>query len=122
MLNIVYRKGMVRNRTFNNTNNISKATNQYTTDVVNNFKINKVSNLKKAYYKFIDNAVIYKHNTIYTNDNTNVIKMNKLVHFNDNHYFTKKIEHTNTTINNITRHNHNNYEHNVTLRNELMNI
>ena len=27
--------------------------------------------------------------------------------------FTKKIEHTSNIINNITRHSHNNYEHNV---------
>ena len=28
-------------------------------------------------------------------------------------YFTKKLEHTNNKPNNITGHNHNNYEHNV---------
>ena len=39
--------------------------------------------------------------------------MNKLVSFNDNNYFTKKIEHTNYITNDITRHNHNNFEHNV---------
>ena len=31
-------------------NNISKNINQYNTDVVNNYKINKVSNLKNTYY------------------------------------------------------------------------
>ena len=39
--------------------------------------------------------------------------MNKLVNFNDNSYFTKKIDHKNNITNNITRHHHNNYEHNV---------
>ena len=34
------------NRTFNNTDNISKNRNQYATDVVNDYKTNKVSNLK----------------------------------------------------------------------------
>ena len=50
---------------------------------------------------------------MYTNANTNVIKINTLVDFNDNKYVTKKMEHTNNTTNNITRHNRNNYEHNV---------
>ena len=31
----------------------------------------------------------------------------------DNQYFTKKINNTSTTSNIVTRHNHNNYEHNV---------
>ena len=38
---------MYDNITFNNTNNISKHINQYTNDVVNNCKINKVSNIKR---------------------------------------------------------------------------
>ena len=57
----------------NNTYNISKAINQYTTDVVNNYKINKASNLKKTLH-FIDDAVVNKHNAIYINDNINVTK------------------------------------------------
>ena len=36
------------NRTFNNTNNISKNVHQYTNHAVNNFKFNKVSNLKNT--------------------------------------------------------------------------
>ena len=36
------------NRTFNNTNNIYKHINQYSTDINNNYKINKVSNVKKT--------------------------------------------------------------------------
>ena len=35
------------------------------------------------------------------------------MNFNDNNYFAKEIEHNNNTTNNITRHNHYNYEHNV---------
>ena len=31
----------------------------------------------------------------------------------DKQYFTKKINNTSNIANNITRHNHNNYEHNV---------
>ena len=104
MVNIIYIRS--DNRTFNNTDNISKHINQYTTVVVSNYKTNKVSNLKKAYYMLIDD-VINKHNTIYTNDNTNVAKINKLVNFNGNNYFTKKIEHTNNIINNIKRDNRN---------------
>ena len=30
-----------------------------------------------------------------------------------NNYYTKKIEHTSNITNNFTKHNHNNYEHNV---------
>ena len=37
------------NRACNNTDNISKDINQYTTDGVNNFKSNEVANLKKTY-------------------------------------------------------------------------
>ena len=35
------------------------------------------------------------------------------MNFTDDQYFTKKIEHKLNTTNDITRHNHNNYEHNV---------
>ena len=56
---------------------------------------------------------LIKYNTIYTNDNINLSKIDKLVNFNANTYFTKNIEHTNNITNNITRHNHNNYEPNV---------
>ena len=61
----------------------------------------------------IVDVVINKHNTICINDNINVANINKLVNINDNNCCAKKIEHTNNITNNITRHNHNNYEHNV---------
>ena len=80
---------------------------------VNNYKTNNVSNLEKLNICCVDDVVINKHNTLHTNDNINVAKINKLVIFNDNNYFTKKTEHTNNITNNITRHNHNNYEHKV---------
>ena len=70
-------------------------------------------NAKKTHSKFTNDVVINKHTTINTNDTYNVSNINKLVNFNDNNYFTKKIEHNNNITNNITRHNHNNYEHNV---------
>ena len=38
------------NRTFNNTDNRHKHINQYSTDVFNNYKINKTHNVKKTYY------------------------------------------------------------------------
>ena len=50
---------------------------------------------------------------MYTNGNINVTTINKLIHFNDNNFFTKKLNHTNNTTNNITRHNHINSEHSV---------
>ena len=62
---------------------------------------------------FIDDVAITKHNTIYTNDSTHATKKRKPASFNGNNYFTKKKEHTNNTTNNITRHSHNKYEHNV---------
>ena len=48
-----------------------------------------------------------------TNDTYNITKLNKLINSNDNCCFTKEIGHTINTTNNITRHSHNNYEHNV---------
>ena len=45
-------------------------------------------------------------------------KVNKLVNSNDNNDFTKKIMHTNNITNKITRHSHNNYEHNVIKNNK----
>ena len=57
--------------------------------------------------------MIHKNNTVYTNDNRNVTKHNKLLNITDNNYYTKKREHTNSITNNITKHNHNNYERNI---------
>ena len=79
-------------------------------------ELNKVSNINKTYHNFIDDAVVYGHNTIYTNDTTKVTKINKPVSFNGDNYFTKEIEHT-SNITNITGHNNNNYEHNVKIIN-----
>ena len=70
------------NITSTNTNNISKTTNQYTADVVNIYKINKVLNLKKAYYDF-DDVVVYKLNAIYTNENITVNEIIKFVNCNN---------------------------------------
>ena len=39
--------------------------------------------------------------------------MHELANSNENNYFTKGVEHTSDITNNITRHNHNNCEHNV---------
>ena len=46
IVNNLYKKQ--DNRRFNNTNNIYKGINQYSTDINNNYKINKVSNVKKS--------------------------------------------------------------------------
>ena len=40
-------------------------------------------------------------------------KNNSLYNVTDNNYYTKKNFNTSNITNNITRHNHNNYEHNV---------
>jgi hypothetical protein len=101
------------NRTFNNTNHIYKHINNYSNDVSNNYKINKVSNVKKTYYNFTNDVVINKHSTINSNDTYNITKNNSSYNVTDNQYFTKKNFNTSNITNNITRHNHNNYEHNV---------
>ena len=56
---------------------------------------------------------INKHNTINTDDTYNITKNNNLFNITDAQYFTKKNLNTSNITNNITRHNHNNYEHNV---------
>ena len=56
---------------------------------------------------------IDKHNTINTNDTYNITKNNSLYKVTDNNYYTKKNFNTSNITNNITRHSHNNYEHNV---------
>ena len=81
---------MYGNRTFNNTNNISKNINQYTTGVVNNYKSSKVSNIKRRIIILIDDVDINKHNDIYTNDSINVTE-NKLGNSDDNNDSTKEI-------------------------------
>ena len=56
---------------------------------------------------------INKHNTINTNDTYNITKNKSLYNVTGNNYYTKKTFTTSNITNNITRHNHNNYEHNV---------
>ena len=63
--------------------------------------------------KYKNGVFINKHNTINTNDTYNITKNNSLYNVTDNKYNTKQINNTSNTTNNITRHNHNNYEHNV---------
>ena len=48
------------NRTFNNTSNIHKHMNTYSTDVFNNYKINKTHNAKKTYYNFNGDITLKK--------------------------------------------------------------
>ena len=101
------------NRTFNNTNTIYKHISQYSTDVFDNSKINKTHNVKNTYYNCTNDVAINKHNTINANDTYIISKTNNTFNTTDNQYFTKKINNTSNTPNNITRHNHNNYERNV---------
>ena len=74
------------NRTFNNTNNIYKHINNYSNDVTNNYKINKIQNLKKTYYNFTDDITFNKTNNSYSND-TNYITTNnnKNLSYHTNH-------------------------------------
>ena len=61
----------------------------------------------------LNGVVINKHKTMNTNDTYNVGKTNNLLNITDNNYHTKKNFNTSNITNNTTRHNHNNYEHNV---------
>ena len=90
-----------------------KHVNQYSADVFDNYKINEAHDVKKAHYNFSNGVAINKHNTLSTNDTYNISKTNNTFNTTDNQYFTKKIEHKHNITNNITRHNHKNYEHNV---------
>ena len=54
------------NRICNNTNNITKHINNYSNDVTNTYKINKIQNLKKTYYNSQHCVFINKHSTINT--------------------------------------------------------
>ena len=101
------------NITFNNTNKTCKRIIQYSTDVFNNYKINKIHNANDTCGICTNDVVINKHNTINTNDTYNISKPNNLLNIPDNQYFAKTINTTSNITNNITRHNHNNYEHNV---------
>ena len=101
------------NRIFNNTSNITKHINSYSNDVTNNYKINKIHNLKKTHYNLNDDISLNKTSNSYSNDRYNIIKTNNTFNTTDNQYFTKKINNTSNITNNITRHNHNNYEQNV---------
>ena len=78
-----------------------------------NHKINKTHNVKKTYYNFTNDAVNNKHNTINTNDTYNTTENNNLYNSTGNNYYSKKNFNTSNIKNNITRHNHNNYEHNL---------
>ena len=111
MLKIIHKKP--DNITFNSTNNMYTHINQYSTDVFNNYRINKTHNVKKTYDNSNSDVFINKHNTINTNDTYNIAENNSLYKVTDNSYYTKKNFNTSNITNNITRHNHNNYEHNV---------
>ena len=108
--NNVYKK--YGNRTFNNTNSITKHINNYSNDVTNNYKINEISNVKQAYYNFNGDITLNKASNQYSNGTYNIIKTNNTFDTTDSQYFSKKIEHESIT-NNVTRHSRNNYEHNA---------
>ena len=100
------------NRIFNNTNNITKHVNDHSNDVTNSHKVNKINNVK-TYCNFNDDITLNKTGNKYSNGTCNIIKTKNTFNTTDNQYFAKKINDTSNLINNITRHNHNNYEHNV---------
>ena len=78
------------NRTFNNTNNTYKHINNYNNDITNNYKINRINNVKKTYYNFNGNNILNKTNNIYSNDTANITKKPNLSNITDNNYNIKK--------------------------------
>ena len=101
------------NRTFNNTNGITKHINSHSNDVTNNSKIDKTNNVKRTCYNFNDDITLNKTSNNYSNDTYNLIITNNIFNTTDNQYITQEINNTRNITNNTTRHNHNNYEHNV---------
>ena len=87
---------------------------QYSTVVFKNYKINKTHNANKTYCNSNNDVFINKHNTINTNDTYNITKDNSLYNVTGNNYYTKKKFNASNITNNITRHNRNKYQHNVT--------
>ena len=81
-----------------------------------NYRINKTRKANKTYYGCNSDVVVNKHNTINTNGTYNVSKTFHVLNITDNNYYTKKNSNTSNIANNITRHNHNNYEHNVVIK------
>ena len=79
----------------------------------NKYKVNNTHNVKKTYYDSNNGVFINKHNTINTNDTYNITNNNNLYNVTDKKYYTETNFNTSNITNNITRHNHNNYEHNV---------
>ena len=63
-----------------------KHINNYSNDVTNHYKINKIQNLKKTYYSFtVDNTFIKTSNS-YSNDTYNMTKnKNKNLSYHTNH-------------------------------------
>ena len=76
--------------TFNNTNNIYKHINHYSTDVFNRYNINKTHNVKKTYGNSDNDVFVNKHNTINTNGTYNITKNNSLYNVTGNNCYTKK--------------------------------
>ena len=101
------------NITFNNTNTIYKHINNYSNDVTNNYKINKISNVNKPCYNFNDDTTLNKTSNSYSNDTYNITKTNSLFNITDNQYFTNKIHNTSNITNNITRHINTNHDNNI---------
>ena len=86
--NNIYKKYV--NRIFNNTNNITKHINNYSNDVTNNYKMNKIQNLKKTYHNFNDGITLSKTSNNYSNGTYTIINTNNTFNATDNNYYIKK--------------------------------
>ena len=101
------------NRTFNNTNNTIKHINNYSNDVTDNYKIVKTNNIRTTFYSFNEAITLNKTSNTRSNGTYIIIQTNNTFNTTDIQYFTQKINNTSNITNNITRHKHNNYEHNM---------
>ena len=101
MLKTIYRKGLIIEPSTTQKHILKLYTNMQLMLLI--LLQSKVPNIKKTVYNYIYDVVNTKRATIYTNDNINVNKINKLVNFNASNHFTKKLEHTSNKINKITR-------------------
>ena len=88
MLKIIYIRNKIVEHSI--TQITYKHISQYSTDVFNNYKINKTHNVSKPYYNYDNDVFINKHNTINTNDTYNITKNNSLYNVTDNNYYTEK--------------------------------
>ena len=99
-------------RTFNTTENITNHINNYSNDITNSYRMHKINNVRTRI--IISTVTLLETEQVITTPMIHTIYPRITIYnITDNQYFTKKLNNTSNTTNNITRHNHNNYDNNV---------